>query len=75
MVAVGGWVAAMRGGGGGEWLCRYVYDSGTHVSDLAILDARDLAMVAVLRLPAHLAHSFHGIWVPENGDIRTDASP
>ena len=43
----------------------FVYDSATHTSDLAVLDARDLHTVALVRLPQHVPPLFHGSWVEE----------
>ena len=43
----------------------FVYDSATHTSDLAVLDARDLHTVALVRLPQHVPPLFHGSWVGE----------
>jgi len=44
------------------WLLALVYDGARHGTDLAILDARDLAAgpVATLHLDHHLPHGLHG---------------
>jgi carotenoid cleavage dioxygenase len=40
-------------------------------SDLAILDARDVACgpIALLTLPVRVRSTFHGMWVPERAFI------
>ncbi len=55
------------GSGEGEgWLLTLVYDRGTDMSDLVILDALDIEAgpVAQIRLPRRVPHGFHGVWVP-----------
>ncbi|MEU0402420.1 carotenoid oxygenase family protein [Streptomyces sp. NPDC006197] len=49
------------------WLMTYVHDAGTGRSDLAVLDADDLAAgpVATIHLPARVPHGFHGNWLPD----------
>ena len=55
------------------YILTFVYDSATHRSDLAILDAARLGdgPCCVLRLPTHVPYSFHGTWVPasEGGGV------
>lgn len=45
------------------WLLSLVYRSALHVSDLLILDARTLKTCAAARLPHHVPHGFHSIFV------------
>ena len=49
------------------WLLSYVYDAASNSSELAILDARDLARPAVARvlLPQRVPYGFHGNWIPD----------
>ena len=49
------------------WLLSYVYDAASDSSELAILDARDLARPAVARvlLPQRVPNGFHGNWIPD----------
>ena len=60
--AVVGWGAADD-----AWLLTFVYDAGRGVSDLVVLDARELAVVARVRLPERVPFGFHGSWVPSSG--------
>ncbi len=48
------------------WLLLQIYAADVHRTDLAILDARTLQMVARLRLPHVLPPAFHGSWVPSS---------
>ena len=50
------------------WIVSYVYDAGTHRSDLIILDAADVSAepVATVHLPARVPVGFHGNWVPDD---------
>lgn len=52
--------------GGDGWLMTYVYDAARDASDLAILDATDLAAppVALVHLPQRVPEGFHGNWLP-----------
>jgi carotenoid cleavage dioxygenase len=59
-----------RGGGESEddgWLLSYVYDAASNSSELAVLDARDLARPALARilLPHRVPYGFHGNWIPD----------
>mmetsp|Transcript_2446 Transcript_2446/g.5812 ORF Transcript_2446/g.5812 Transcript_2446/m.5812 type:complete len:571 (+) Transcript_2446:47-1759(+) len=58
------------------YVCTYVYDSDTHTSFMAFLDAGDLAAgpVAEVQLPSHVPYSFHGEWVPGAVDVLERAS-
>lgn len=56
-----------RGDADDAWLLTFVYDAGRGVSDLVVLDARELAVVARVRLPARVPFGFHGSWVPSLG--------
>jgi carotenoid cleavage dioxygenase len=49
------------------WLLSYAYDAASNSSELAILDARDLARPAVARilLPQRVPYGFHGNWIPD----------
>jgi len=53
------------------YVCTYVYDSETHTSFLAILDAGKLSAgpLAEVQLPGHVPYSFHGEWVPGSVDV------
>ncbi|MFL5304308.1 MAG: carotenoid oxygenase family protein [Polyangia bacterium] len=53
-----------RGAAEDAWLLTFVYDAGGGVSDLVVLDARELAVVARVRLPERVPFGFHGSWVP-----------
>jgi carotenoid cleavage dioxygenase len=48
------------------WLLTYVYDAATELSELAVLDASDLAAgpLGTVALPARVPHGFHAAWVP-----------
>ncbi|HYF44959.1 MAG TPA: carotenoid oxygenase family protein, partial [Acidimicrobiales bacterium] len=48
------------------WVLTYVYDAATDGSELAVLDASDLAAgpVGTVALPARVPHGFHATWVP-----------
>jgi carotenoid cleavage dioxygenase len=45
------------------WLLTYVYDAERDASDLAVLAARDLGVVATVHLPQRVPFGFHGAWV------------
>jgi carotenoid cleavage dioxygenase len=49
------------------WVMSLVYDAGTDLSDLVILDAQDFAgePVATVHLPQRVPYGFHGNWVPD----------
>ncbi|MEU8825346.1 carotenoid oxygenase family protein [Streptomyces sp. NPDC048636] len=53
--------------GGPGWLMTYVYDATTDRSDLALLDAHDLAAtpVATIHLPSRVPSGFHGNWIAD----------
>ncbi len=53
------------------YLLTNVYDSNTHRTDIAILDAAkiDNGPLALLRLPVHVPYSFHGIWVENSEQV------
>jgi carotenoid cleavage dioxygenase len=48
------------------WVLTYVYDAATDKSELAVLDATDLAAgpVGTVALPVRVPHGFHAAWVP-----------
>ena len=52
---------------GDGWLLVLVARTSKNRSDLAILDAQNLAAgpVALLKLPVRVRSTFHGTWVPE----------
>ncbi len=56
-----------RGEPDDAWLLTLVYDAERGVSDLVVLDARELVVVARVRLPARVPFGFHGSWVPSLG--------
>jgi carotenoid cleavage oxygenase len=43
-------------------LMGYVYDRATDLSDLAVLDAATLDLMATVHLPTRVPHGFHGTW-------------
>jgi all-trans-8'-apo-beta-carotenal 15,15'-oxygenase len=47
------------------WLISFVYEADQHTTDVVILEARDLAVVAKLHLPHHLPYGLHGSWTNE----------
>lgn len=49
------------------WLLSYVYDVASHLSELAVLDARDLTRPPVARilLPQRVPNGFHGSWISD----------
>lgn len=51
----------------GGWLLVMVYDGSEHRSQVAILDARDVAKgpIARLHLKHHVPYGLHGSWTPE----------
>jgi carotenoid cleavage dioxygenase len=49
------------------WLLAPVYDASTDRSDVVVLDARDLTLVATVHLPVRVPFGFHGNWIP-SGD-------
>lgn len=53
---------------GNGFLLTYVYVAAEHRSELVILDAERVgdAPLAVIKLPFHVPHSFHGTWT---GDV------
>jgi len=68
--AAGEPVFAAAPGAKGEdegWLLTYVYDAARDASDLAILDATDLAKgpIARVHLPRRVPNGFHGSWIPD----------
>ncbi|MCK6520332.1 carotenoid oxygenase family protein [Myxococcota bacterium] len=68
---VGGEVVfAPRPGGEAEddgWLLTFVFDEGAGRSELVVLQAQDLSLVARVLLPVRVPYGFHGDWVPEPG--------
>jgi len=56
--------AAAAAGEDEGWLICYGYRSETDRSQLLVLDAQDLDLVARVELPTRVPHGFHGIWVP-----------
>jgi carotenoid cleavage dioxygenase len=48
------------------WLLTYLYDDRTEASQLAVIDATDVAggPVARVTLPRRVPYGFHGTWVP-----------
>jgi carotenoid cleavage dioxygenase len=48
------------------WVVTFVHDQATDMSDLIILDARDMGAgpVATVKLPRRVPFGFHGSWVP-----------
>eukprot|EP00953_Heterococcus_sp_UTEX-ZZ885_P000434 761-Heterococcus_DN1.PRE.2 len=52
---------------GNGFLLTYVYVAAEHRSELVILDAERLgdAPLAVVKLPFHVPHSFHGTWTDD----------
>jgi carotenoid cleavage dioxygenase-like enzyme len=46
------------------WLVCYGYQPATDRSQLLVLDAQELGVVARVELPSRVPHGFHGIWVP-----------
>jgi carotenoid cleavage dioxygenase len=58
-----------RPGGTAEddgWVLSYVYDEGSGISELWVLDAGDFAAapLARVRLPRRVPYGFHALWVP-----------
>jgi all-trans-8'-apo-beta-carotenal 15,15'-oxygenase len=47
------------------WIVTLVYQADRHGTDVVILAARDLAVVAKLHLPHHLPFGLHGSWTSE----------
>jgi carotenoid cleavage dioxygenase len=49
------------------WLLSYVYDANTDLSDLVVVNARDLdgPPQAIVHLPARVPAGFHGNWMPD----------
>ena len=49
------------------WLIGFVYDPARDASDLAILDASDLAAppVASVHVPVRVPYGFHGSWIAQ----------
>jgi len=45
----------------------FVYDRAADRSDLVLLDAQTLEMVATVHIPARVPHGFHGNWVSTGG--------
>jgi carotenoid cleavage dioxygenase len=46
-------------------LMGYVFDAQRNASDLVLLDAQSLEVVAEVHLPARVPYGFHGNWVEE----------
>ena len=46
------------------WIVCYGYRPETDRSQLLVLDAQELELVARVELPTRVPHGFHGIWVP-----------
>jgi carotenoid cleavage oxygenase len=51
-------------------LMGYVYDGGRGASDLVLLDAGTLDMVASVHLPVRVPYGFHGNWIPDHAPMR-----
>ena len=49
------------------YLMTFVYDEGSNVSELVVLDAQDLARgaIATIHLPVRVPYGFHGNWIPD----------
>jgi all-trans-8'-apo-beta-carotenal 15,15'-oxygenase len=47
------------------WVVTLVYESDRHTTDVVILAAQDLTVVAKLHLPHHLPYGLHGSWTNE----------
>ncbi len=47
------------------WLVGWVFDSGRDVSAFAVVDARSMAQVALLRLRHHIPYGLHGTFTPQ----------
>jgi len=47
------------------WVLLLAYNAERHASDLVIVDARDLSLVARLRLKQHIPYGLHGSFVPQ----------
>jgi all-trans-8'-apo-beta-carotenal 15,15'-oxygenase len=47
------------------WVVSLVYEADRHTTDVVILEARDLQVVAKLHLPHHLPYGLHGSWTCE----------
>ena len=67
---VGEFTFVPAGAGAAEdagWLIGFVYDPARDASDLAILDASDLAAppVASVHVPARVPYGFHGSWIAQ----------
>ncbi len=56
-------------GEGDGWLLAMIYRAADHRSDLAVLDANDLAAgpVALAHLPCRVPDGFHGAWLTASG--------
>ncbi len=50
------------------WLLSYVHDAAADTSELAIIDASDVARgpIARVHLPQRVPYGFHGTWVPSD---------
>ncbi|SCY91098.1 carotenoid cleavage dioxygenase [Novosphingobium aromaticivorans] len=55
---------------GDGWLMGYVIDLASETTDLAILDARNLAAppLALIHIPCRIPPGFHGNWLPDAAD-------
>ena len=47
------------------WVLTLIYNGEKHRSELAILDAQSLNLVAKLNLKHHIPYGLHGNWVPQ----------
>jgi all-trans-8'-apo-beta-carotenal 15,15'-oxygenase len=47
------------------WLITLVYEGDRQATDVVILNAIDLSVVAKLHLPHHLPYGLHGTWTEE----------
>jgi carotenoid cleavage dioxygenase len=59
-----------RPGGQAEddgWLCTFVFDQSTSLSELVLIDAREFTAPPVTRvkIPVRIPFGFHGIWLDE----------
>ena len=47
------------------WVVSLIYDAEHHRSDVVILDAKDLKLLARLHLNYHIPYGLHGYWTPQ----------